>query len=115
MEISESRTDNVVVMQISGTVTLGQESTRLRARFKELLSDGSNRLILDLSNVRYVDSAGMGAVVAGYTTARAEGGDIKLARPCAQFRDQLTMTKLDTVFEVYPTIEDAVRAFDNSH
>jgi anti-sigma B factor antagonist len=111
LEISEQRTNNVQVIKLAGSLSIGEEAGRLRARFKELLSDGTNRLVLDLSQLSYVDSSGLGALVAGFTTARTQGGDVKLAQPRNQLREQLTVTKLDTVFEVHASVEDAIRAF----
>lgn len=111
LEISERRANNILVMELSGTLTLGDEAGQLRARFKEALSDGTNRLVLDLSKLSYVDSAGLGALVAGFTTARNEGGDVKLANLAAQFREQLKVAKLDSVIGVYATVEEAVRSF----
>ena len=111
LEISERRANNILVMELSGTLTLGDEAGQLRARFREILSDGTNQLVLDLSKLSYVDSMGLGALVAGFTTARNEGGDVKLAKLSAQFHEQLAVTKLDTVFEVYATVEEAVRSF----
>ncbi len=111
LEISERRANNILVMELSGTLTLGDEAGQLRARFKEVLSDGTNRLVLDLSNLSYVDSAGLGALIAGFTTARNEGGDVKLAKLAEQFREQLKVAKLDSVIGVYATVEEAVRSF----
>jgi anti-sigma B factor antagonist len=114
LEISEHVSDGVRVMDLSGTIKGGDSASRLRSRLKELLANGDTQLVIDLSRVSFVDSAGLGALVAGLTTARNQGGNLKLARVARQFREQLIMTKLVTVFEVYDTVEDALRAFSAS-
>jgi anti-sigma B factor antagonist len=111
LEISERVLDGVVVIELAGTASTNEASNQIRARFKEVLGDGNTRLVVDLSRLLYIDSGGLGALVAGYTTARNQGGNMKLACPTRQFRDQLIMTKLDTVFDVYNTIEDALKSF----
>lgn len=112
--ISERVVDGVVVIQLDGSAGSIEASKRIRDRFQEVLGNGNTRLVVDLSGLQYIDSAGLGALVAGYTTARNQGGNVKLANPARQFRDQLVMTKLDTVFEVYDTIQDAVQSFGQS-
>jgi anti-sigma B factor antagonist len=111
LEISEHVSDGVRVMELSGSLKGPDSSGRLRERLKELLNNGDTQLVVDLSRVSFVDSAGLGALVAGLTTARNQGGNMKLARVARQFRDQLIMTKLVTVFEVYDTVEEALRSF----
>jgi anti-sigma B factor antagonist len=111
LEISERVLDGVVVIELAGSAASTEASHQIRERFKEVLGNGNTRLVLDLSRLEYIDSAGLGALVAGYTTARNQGGNMKLACPTRQFRDQLVMTKLDTVFEVYDTVADAMKSF----
>ena len=112
--ISERVLDGIVVMELKGSASTTEASNQLRARFKQVLENGNTRLIVDLSRLTYIDSGALGALVAGYTTARNQGGNMKLAGPARQFRDQLIMTKLDTVFDVYDTLEDALRSFGRS-
>ena len=76
-----------------------------------MLGNGDEQLVLDFSRVSFVDSAGLGALVAALTTARNQAGNVKIARAARQFREQLVMTKLVTVFELYDTVEDALRPF----
>ena len=94
-----------------GAVKGGNGAGLLRSRLKEVLNNGDTQLVMDLSRVGFVDSAGLGALVAALTTARNQGGNVKLARVARQFREQLTVTKLVTVFELYDSVEDALRAF----
>jgi anti-sigma B factor antagonist len=101
----------VTVLSLQGRVTLGDESSQLRSKIKELLQQGKKRLVLDLANVTYIDSAGLGTLVAAYTSARNEGGEIRLAGVTKNFGELLNITKLVTVFNVHNTVEDALKAF----
>jgi anti-sigma B factor antagonist len=103
--------NGVTILSLQGRVTLGDESSQLRSTIKDLLKQGKKRMVLDLANVTYIDSAGLGALVAAYTSARNEGGEIRLAGVTKNFGQLLNITKLVTVFSVYNTVEDAVNAF----
>jgi anti-sigma B factor antagonist len=103
--------NGVTILSLQGRVTLGDESSQLRSAIKELLKQGKKRLVLDLANVTYIDSAGLGTLVAAYTSARNEGGEIRLAGVTKNFGQLLNITKLVTVFNVHNTVEEAVKAF----
>jgi anti-sigma B factor antagonist len=107
----EKEVGGVTVLGLSGRVTLGDESSHLRNTIKELLRQGKKRLVLDLSQVTYIDSAGLGTLVAAYTSARNEGGDIRLASITSRFDELLNITKLVTIFSVHDSVEDAVKSF----
>lgn len=111
LEIAESQSNGVAVLKLSGRVTLGDESRQLRNKIKEVLGAGKNRLVLDLSEVRHIDSAGLGTLVSGYTSAQSFGANIKLANLSKKVSEQLNVTKLVTVFEIYNTLQDAVKSF----
>lgn len=111
LEIMEHDSGGVTILELSGRVTLGDASHQLRTRLKEVLSRGNKRMVLDLANVGYIDSAGLGTLVAGYTSARNEGATMKLANLTRKFHEQLNITKLVTVFEVYNTVDEAVKSF----
>jgi anti-sigma B factor antagonist len=111
LEITEKDLARVTVLVLTGRVTLGEESNHLRTTIKEMLGKGKTRLVLDLAEVSYIDSAGLGTLVAGYTTARNLGATMKLANLTKKFREQLHITKLVTVFEVYGSVEEAVKSF----
>jgi anti-sigma B factor antagonist len=104
--------DGVTVLSLAGRVTLGEECIQLRSTMKELLLQGKKRLVLDLSRVTYMDSAGLGTLVAAYTSTRNEGGDIRLASITAPFDELLNITKLVTIFSVHDNVEDAVKSFN---
>ena len=112
LNIVEKEVKGVTVVELTGRVTLGEESNQLRTALKGLLGQGKTRLVLDLAEVTYIDSAGLGTLVAGYTSAQNQGANLKLANLTKRFREQLNITKLVTVFDVYDTVEAAVKSFD---
>ena len=109
MDTTES--NGVTVLTLSGRVTLGEESSSMRVKIKELLEQGKKKLVLDLGDVSYMDSAGLGDLVAAYISAQNRSAEIKLANLTAKLDELLTITKLLTVFSVYETAEDAVKSF----
>jgi anti-sigma B factor antagonist len=111
LDIVEKDLSGVAVLELSGRVTLGEESSQLRSKLNDVLARGRTRMVLDLANVRHIDSSGLGALVAGYTSAQGRGVIMKLANLTKKLRDQLNITKLVTIFEVYDTIEDALKSF----
>jgi anti-sigma B factor antagonist len=111
LDIKEKETNGVTVVVLSGRVVLGEESNQLRTKLKDLLGQGKTRLVLDLAEVKYIDSAGLGTLVAGYTSAQNQGAGIKLANLTKKFDEQLHITKLVTVFDVYESVADAVKSF----
>jgi anti-sigma B factor antagonist len=111
LEVNEKEVNGVTVLELSGRVTLGEESSQLRTKLKDLLSQGKTRLVLDLGDVNYIDSAGLGTLVAGFTSAQNQGANLKLASLTKRFSEQLNITKLVTVFDVYDNVQDAVKSF----
>ena len=102
--------DGIVVVDCAGRLVFGEETAELRDRVRALTSKDS-RMILNLAGVTYIDSGGLGTLVALYTTARNSGASIKLARLTPRVGDLLQVTKLLTVFEVYNSEEEAVESF----
>ncbi len=111
LQIVEKESGGVTILALAGRVTLGEESNQLRSHIKEMLAGGAKRLVLDLGNVSYIDSAGLGTLVAGYTSSQSQGAVMKLANLTKRFREQLNITKLVTVFDVYDSVEAAVKSF----
>lgn len=111
LQIVERETGGVTVIALSGRVTLGDESAQLRNKIKEVLAKGKTRLVLDMGNVSYIDSAGLGTLVSGYTSAQNQGASLKLTNLTKKFSEQLAITKLVTVFDVYDTVEGAIKSF----
>lgn len=111
LQMVEKETGGVTVLELSGQVVLGAESNQLRKAIKELLDKGKTRLVLDVAQVRHIDSAGLGALVAAYTSARDKGARLALSRVSERVNSLLQITKLVTVFETYPSVEAAVKSF----
>jgi anti-sigma B factor antagonist len=102
---------DVTVLDLSGKIVLGKESQSLRERIKELLEEGKKKIVLNMAKVTFVDSTGVGTLVSSFTSARAQGGELKLTKPSEKFRETLLLTRLYTVFEVYDDEEEAIRRF----
>ncbi len=110
LKLSVKNVNGVTVVYCSGRIVFGEEAADLRERVKEMLAT-IRQIVLNLGGVSYIDSGGLGTLVGLYTSARAVGGDIKLANLTQRVRDQLQITKLVTVFEVYDSEEKAINAF----
>ena len=111
MQIAERQSGSVTVLDLSGKVTLGEDSTLLKDKLQSLLHQGKKNLILNLAQVSYVDSAGLGALVSAYTTVTREGGSLKLVSVTKRLQDLLSITKLLTVFETFDSEDEALRSF----
>lgn len=114
LNLIEKEVKGVTVLQLVGRVTLGDESNQLRTKLKDLLSQGKTRLVLDLAEVTYIDSAGLGTLVAGYTSAQNQGANLKLANLTKRFHEQLNITKLVTIFDVFDNVENAVKSYESA-
>ncbi len=110
----EKEVNGVTVVELAGRITLGEESNQLRTLLKDILSRGKTRLVLDLAEVTYIDSAGLGTLVAGFTSAQNQGANLRLANLTKRFKEQLHITKLVTVFDVYNSVAEAVKSFESA-
>jgi anti-sigma B factor antagonist len=102
------------VVALDGRIVLGEETNKLRESVKNLVSQGKTKVVLDMKNVTMIDSSGLGALVAAYSSAKSGGASVRLCNLGAHFNQLLQITKLLTVFEVAKTEEDAVRSFGKS-
>jgi len=107
----EKLVSGVMVLDLRGRIVLGEESEAFRERIKRLVEEGRTRIILNLADLSYLDSVGLSSLVASYTSARKQGGDLKLLQLTKKIHNLLQITRLSTVFEIYDTLEDAVRSF----
>jgi anti-sigma B factor antagonist len=110
LRISNRTIDGVMVVDCHGRIVFGEESASLRDILKRLINE-NNKIVLNLGGVNYIDSGGLGTLVALYTTARNSGGAIKLASLTQRVGDLLQVTKLVTIFEVYDNEDKAVQSF----
>ena len=111
LKITDRVVDGVIVEALEGRIVLGEESSALREKVKSLLAAGQKKLVLNMDNVTYIDSSGLGTLVASHTSARTQGATLKLSNLGSKFREILQLTKLLTVFEVYDSEAAAVSSF----
>ncbi len=99
------------VVDLSGRITLGEGSTTLRQMIRDLLQKGDNKIVLNLGDVNYIDSSGIGELVSGFTAVKNQGGELKLLNLTKKVHDLLQITKLFTVFDVYSDERTALGSF----
>ena len=114
MQIDERATGDVKILDMKGRVTLGEGDELLKDKINSLLNQGHRKIILNLADVPYIDSAGLGEIVRTYTTVSRQGGSLKLLNLTKRITDLLSITKLLTVFETFESEDDAVRSFSAS-
>jgi anti-sigma B factor antagonist len=111
MQIAERDNGAVTVLDLSGKITLGEDGNLLKDKLQSLLHQNKKNILVNLAQVSYVDSAGLGAIVSAYTTVTREGGTLKLANVTKKLQDLLSITKLLTVFETFDSEDEAVRSY----
>ena len=106
------RTDGVVtIVDLNGKITIGEGDVLLRDTVEKVINDGGKQILLNLGKVSYMDSAGIGELVACYKRAKENGGQLKLLNPTGKVFDLLQLTKLEEIFETYRDEMDAIRSF----
>lgn len=111
LSIKDRQAGDVTILDLSGKITIGEGSVQLREAVKRMLDEGKKKLLLNLGDVSYVDSSGIGELVSSYTTTGNNGGQLKLLNQTKKIHDLLTITKLVTVFETHDNEETAVASF----
>ncbi|SRR6266508_784512 len=112
MQISERMVGDVVIVDVSGKVTLGDGGDALlKDKMGSLVQQGNKKVVLNLGDVSYVDSAGLGAIVNAYATLNKNGGALKLLNTTKRIKDLLAITKLLTIFDTFDSEPDAVKSF----
>ncbi len=111
MKASTRQVDGVTIVDLSGRITLGEGSVVLRDTVKDLLGKGQKKILLNLGDVSYIDSSGIGELVSAFTSVRNQGGDLKLLNLTKKVHDLLQITKLYTVFDVKDDEAVAIAAF----
>ena len=111
MQIDERAAGDVTVLDLKGRMTMGEGDELLKDKVNSLILQGRKKLVLNLADVPYVDSSGLGEIVRTYTTVTKQGGSLKLANLTTRITDLLSITKLLTVFDTYDSEADAVRSF----
>ncbi len=101
----------VVVIDLSGQITLGEASASIRDEIRDQLANGSRKILLNLAEVTYIDSAGLGELTSAYTSVKNRGGSLKLLNLTKRVHDLMQITKLYTVFDVYDDEKKAIASF----
>jgi len=111
MKASNRQVNGVTVVDMSGRITLGEGSVILRDTIRDLVGKGQKKILLNLGDVTYIDSSGIGELVSAFTAVRREGGELKLLNLTKKVHDLLQITKLYTVFDVKDEEAAAVKSF----
>ena len=111
MKATNRQVDGVSIVDMSGRITLGEGSVVLRDTIRDLIGKGEKKILLNLGDVTYIDSSGIGELVSAFTAVRREGGELKLLKLTKKVHDLLQITKLYTVFDVLDDEASAVESF----
>ena len=111
IKITNSEVAGVSVVELDGRIVLGEESNSLRDKLKSLVAAGKNKIVLNMANIKYIDSSGLGALVAAHASAKAQGASVRLCHLGQKFHDVMQVTKLLSVFDIYDTQAAAVSSF----
>lgn len=111
MQIDERMVGDVLILDVKGRITLGEGDEILKDKVNSLLNQGKKKIVLNLAEVPYIDSAGLGEIVRTYTTVSRQGGSLKLLSLTKRITDLLAITKLLTVFETYDSESEAVASY----
>lgn len=111
IQVTNRQVGDVTVVDVAGRITLGEGASALRENIRDLVAKGNKKILLNLSDVSYIDSSGIGELVSAFTTVTNQGGTLKLLGLTKRVKDLLQITKLYTVFEVFESEPIAVRSF----
>ena len=111
LDLKERQAGDVTILDLSGEVRLGEGSVALRDTIRNLSDQGKKKLLLNLRGVKYIDSSGIGELIANYTTVSRQGGQLKLLNLTDRVQNLLVITKLLTVFDSYDNEAEALKSF----
>lgn len=111
MRLSDREQDGVVILEPRGKIMGGPDASLLHDKLYEFIEKDKKKVVIDLSQVDWMNSTGLGILISGYTTLRNTNGELKLANVTEKIQSLLTITKLVTVFEAYDTVDEAVNSF----
>jgi anti-sigma B factor antagonist len=113
VKMTNSEVDGVSVVELDGRIVLGEESNSLREKLKSLIAEGKKKIVLNMAEIKYIDSSGLGTLVAAHLSAKNQGASVRLCHLGKKFHEIMQMTKLLTVFDVYDTEAAAVSSFQS--
>jgi anti-sigma B factor antagonist len=111
LKMTNREVDGVSIVSMDGRIVLGEESNALREKIKSLIAEGKKKIVLNMDNITFIDSAGLGTLVAAHHSAKTQGAGLRLCHLGSKFQEVLQITKLLTVFEVFNTEAEAVASF----
>jgi anti-sigma B factor antagonist len=111
MKVATRQVDGITILDLSGRITLGEGSVTLRDAVHDVLAKGSKKILLNLENINYIDSSGIGELVSGFTSVRNAGGELKLLNLTKKVHDLLQITKLYTVFDIWDNEASGITSF----
>jgi anti-sigma B factor antagonist len=111
LDVKERQAGDVTILDLRGEVRIGEGSIALRDAIRNLADAGKNKLLLNLAGVSYIDSSGIGELIANYTTVTRQGGQLKLLKLTDRVQNLLVITKLLTVFDAYEDEAEALKSF----
>ncbi|MFI5252648.1 MAG: STAS domain-containing protein [Bacteroidota bacterium] len=111
MKLSAKEVDAIVVLSLNGSVMGGPDASALNDELHKLVAKKKKKVVLDLSGVQSMNSSGLGMLIGALTTMKNAGGELKIAAPSSKIENLLVITKLTTVFELYPSVKKAVESF----
>jgi len=111
MKVAIRQVDGITILDLSGRITLGEGSITLRDSVRDVLAKGSKKILLNLGQITYIDSSGIGELVSAFTSVKNSGGELKLLNLTQKVHDLLQITKLYTVFDVWDNEASAITAF----
>jgi anti-sigma B factor antagonist len=111
MKVAIRQVDGITILDLSGRITLGEGSITLRDSVRDVLAKGSKKILLNLGQITYIDSSGIGELVSAFTSVKNGGGELKLLNLTQKVHDLLQITKLYTVFDVWDNEASAITAF----
>jgi len=111
IKMTDREVDGVSVVTLEGRIVLGEESNTFREKLKSLLAEGKKKIVLNMAGIKYIDSAGLGTLVAAHVSAKTQGASVRLCNLGKKFHEVMQITRLLTVFDVYDTEAAAVSSF----
>ncbi|HWY44977.1 MAG TPA: STAS domain-containing protein [Candidatus Sulfotelmatobacter sp.] len=113
IKMTNSEVDGVSVVTLDGRIVLGEESNSFREKLKSMLAEGKKKIVLNMVNIKYIDSSGLGTLVAAHVSAKTQGASVRLCNLGKKFHEVMQITKLLTIFDVYDTEAAAVNSFQS--
>lgn len=114
LAITDRQVDDIAILDLAGKITIGENNRHLHDSLKRLVAEGNRRVILNLAKVTFIDSTGLGEIVAGYSTLKTNGGSLKLINLPERVTDLMTITKLYTVFDIYGSEAEGIKGFEEA-